>query len=163
MSKLSNIAFALMMSSSFSVIAETVILGSEAIAEADIVVTSESRVGITITPVANLTVKDILKGDLTDVAKFTLTGSDVAVRLLDASLAYPTCAYLLGAADKNNKIEVCLKNANKGSFKAGNYTYYKYPEGEHIVRGGNDNKVPSITSVRADTYKLAMEAIKYTM
>ncbi|MFM5568951.1 hypothetical protein ACET8I_20725 [Aeromonas veronii] len=162
--KISHVVMAIIASTPFSPFAQNILAGSEVVAEADIIVTKDSPLGLSITPETNLTVADIRKGALTTIAKFRVSGSsggNAAVRLLNSTPGYPYCAYILGSSDSNNKFEVCLGDVAE-NFVANNNTYYKYSDGEYIVRGGGDNRYPNLTPVAPDSYKMAMELVRYT-
>ncbi|MGR1254925.1 hypothetical protein [Aeromonas veronii] len=162
--KFSRIALAFVASASFCAAAETIVPGSAVVSEADIIVLQDAAVGLTITPEANLTVSAIKQGAVTDIAKFNVSGNNAAVRLLNGHPAGPHCGYIFGTTDNTNKIEVCLKGAvAQDKFDANGSTYFKAAAGEHAIRGGGDNKSPQLTSVGADTYKLAMEVVQYTL
>ncbi|MFM5567317.1 hypothetical protein ACET8I_12260 [Aeromonas veronii] len=161
--KFSHVALVFVASASFFAAAENIVPGSQVLANADIVVSQDSTLSLTLNPVANLTVSDIRKGRATTVAKFKVDGSsgdNAAVRLVGANPSYPDCAYLLGSSNKNNKMEVCLDYPSEKFVDNGN-TYYKYGNGEYQVKGGGDNVQPTMP-VGADTYKLSMELVRYT-
>lgn len=167
--KHTHIALAFLASASFGAVAETVVQGSAVVSEADIIVSQNNAVGLAITPEANITVSDIKEKNFVPFAKFTLSGKDVAVRLLGADQVRPVCADIFGATNNTNKIQACLHAPNYtpntlgtfNKFVAGGITYFKYPSGrEYIIRSGGENLHSPIS---ADTYTLAMEAVQYTL
>ncbi|MGR1254926.1 hypothetical protein [Aeromonas veronii] len=159
--KLSRVALAFVASASFYAAAETIVPGSAVVSEADVAVAQDAAVGLTITPIANLTVADI-KRPGRDMAKYKVSGANATVRLLNAQSNYPHCAFIYGANDNTNKVDVCLVGPHD-KFTADGIVYYKANEGEYVIRSGDYNRQPTITKVGADTYKLAMEVAQYAL
>lgn len=159
--KFSHIALAVIASSSFSAVAaEALVTGQVVTAEENIIVTGGSSLGLTITALPDLTVAKVKLGDKTNVAKFNVTGTNVAVRMVNADAKFKYCSVLSGTDNTENKMAVCLRQSD-GGFDIGADRYYKFNEGQHFLRSGNDNI--SIYNAAADTYKVTMEAVQYTM
>ncbi|MFB2846154.1 hypothetical protein ACE1BG_07690 [Aeromonas veronii] len=164
----SHIALAVIASSSFSALAaETTkppvanpAFTEVATAEANITVTSGSSLSLTITPLPDLTVEKVKLGKKTDLAKFKVTGTNVAVRMVNASATDKYCSVLSGTNIVKNKMEVCLKDYSN-PIDIGAYKYYRFNEGEHLLRSGSGN-VSDYNSA-ADSYKVTLEAVQLTM
>ncbi|MBO1386553.1 hypothetical protein BVJ60_17485 [Vibrio cholerae] len=159
--KLSRIALALMASVSFSALANNVVSGSEVIAEADIVVNADSNLSLTITPIAGLTVSDINKGAVTKVANMNLTGTNLAVRMINAVADYPYCAVSFGNNNPSNTMQICLGEGTVNNFVYNGFTYYPVSEGSNYLRAGNDNA--KLFNVGPDTYRVMLELVQYTL
>lgn len=163
--KLSHVALALLTSTSFYAAAATIVAGSEVKAEADIVVSADSPVGLAITPVANLTVVDIKKGPSTIIARMDVKGESVALHMVNSDASYPHCSWITGQDDNTNKIHACFPVNNGNPYLTiDGKAYYPYTEGKgHTIVSGSNNANPAKGSkVGVDTYKLSLEAIKYT-
>ncbi|EJL6325682.1 hypothetical protein ACPD0F_003652 [Vibrio cholerae] len=163
--KFSRIALALIASVSFSSLANNVLSGSEVIADADIIVNADSLVSVMITPIDGLTVEDINKGAQTKVATLSLTSSNsasnYAVRMVNPNPEYPYCTVAVGTNNSNNSAEFCLGGDSGFNFVHNGNTYYKVSSGTGYLRAGNDNRAKY--KVGADTYKVRMELVKYTL
>ncbi|HHQ4758165.1 TPA: hypothetical protein ACSP2Z_003014 [Aeromonas hydrophila] len=160
--KFSHIALALIASTSFSAVAEKKIDQGipPVIADAEVTVRGVSKLSLGITPVENLTVEDIKKGS-TVLAKFKLTGDNVAVRMVNADSKFPYCTISAGNLNAKNKLELCIKYDSKKneSFLADGSTYYIFQAGEYDIRAGGVNN----NNIGVDTYKFTMEAVSYTL
>lgn len=160
--KFSHIALAVIASSSFSAVAETLVGGASVTAEENIILTDTSTLGLTITAIPNLTVAKVKEGEKTNVAKFKLTGTNAAVKLVNAYAKDKYCSLLVGTNDPANKLEVCLRNTGiTGAFDVGADRYYKYNEGEYFLRSTNNNI--NRPTIAADSYKVTMEAAQYVL
>ncbi|ELL3752078.1 hypothetical protein ACPFUK_002898 [Vibrio cholerae] len=156
------IALALITPMSFSALANNVVSGSEVIADADIVVNTNSSLSFTVTPVEGLTVADIKQGAKTNVATLNLTGSNLALRMVNAIPDYPYCTVAVGTNNSDNTAEFCFGGDTANSFVDSGNTYYKVSEGTNYLRSGNDNGSGKY-KVGADTYKVTMELVEYTL
>lgn len=161
--KFSHIALAVIASSSFSALAaETLVAGAgkSVTAEENIIVTDTSTLGLTITAIPDLTVAKVKQGKETNVAKFKVTGSNVAIRMVNAHPKDKYCSVLTGDMNPKNTMEVCMKES-KGGFDIGADRYYKFNEGEHFLRSSDSNI--TINNAAADSYKVTMEAAQYVL
>ncbi|ELL3752072.1 hypothetical protein RUK35_002206 [Vibrio cholerae] len=163
--KFSLVTLALMATVSFSALANNVVSGSELIADADIIVNKNSLVSVTIAPIDGLTVEDINKGAQTKVATLSLTSSNpasnFAVRMVNPNTEYPYCTVAVGTNNSNNSAEFCLGGDSSFNFIHNGNTYYKVSSGTGYLRAGNDNRAKH--KVGADTYKVRMELVEYTL
>lgn len=162
------LALALITPMSFSALAETVLSGSEVIAEADITVKAISSLSLTLTPIEGLTVADIKKGPETKVANINLTSSNpaskIAIRMLAANPSSPYCTVASGTNDSKNTAEFCLP-VDLGfisSFTDKGNVYYEFASGPTYLRSSAWNK-DGHTNVQPDTYKVSVEAVEFTL
>ncbi|WP_421226357.1 hypothetical protein [Aeromonas jandaei] len=162
--KISGVMFVMLASASFTAAAAGKIDPNSAVkAEALVSVKDTSSVGISITPVLGLTVDAVKKGGDTDLAKYTITGRNAAVRLLNPGPVDKYCSYVVGKTNPTNKIEVCMKTSSNG-FNADGVRYYAQAPGDYFIRGGADNKSgKSGVVVGADVYTFSLEVAKYTL
>ncbi|EJL6770342.1 hypothetical protein NMS85_003682, partial [Vibrio cholerae] len=140
--------------------------GSEVIAEADITVNAVSSLSFTINPIQGLTVADIIKGSATKVANFNINStnpaSNLALRMVNPNPDYPYCTVAVGTNNSDNTAEFCIGGTvDYGSFVDSGNTYYKVSQGTHYLRSSNDNQ--GMYKVGADTYKVAVELVEFTL
>ncbi|MBO1386295.1 hypothetical protein BVJ60_16140 [Vibrio cholerae] len=163
--KLSRIALGLMASVSFSALANNVVSGSAVIAEADIVVNADSNLSLTIAPIAGLTVSDLKKGQ-TKVANINVTSSDfmsnLAVRMVNANTQFPYCTVAVGTYNSNNTATFCLGDLKFTAFESNGFIYYPVSHGANYLRSGQWN-VDGVTNPGADSYRVSMELVQYTL
>lgn len=160
--KLSHIALVLMASASFSAVAESVVSGTSQTADADFVVNATSTIGLSITPFNNLSVADIETGTA-KVGTFTVIGTDTAVRMINADATHSHCSWVTGITNSANKIAICM-GTSSGSFVDNGFKYYKRAAGSYNLHSGSYNSTGAGGAVvGADTYKLSMELVQYTL
>ncbi len=160
------LALALITPMSFSALAKSVVPGSEVIAEAEITVLATNSLSLTLTPITGLTVADIQKGQATKVANMNLTSSNpasrIAVRMLDADPSAPYCTVASGTNDSNNKAEFCLPQSLISNFTDKGNVYYEIPSGPTYIRSSASNGDGTF-NVQADTYKIGVELVEFTL
>ncbi len=162
------LALALITPMSFSALAESVVPGSEVIAEAEITVLASNSLSLTLTPIAGLTVADLQKGQATKVANMNLTSSNpasrIAVRMLDANPLAAYCGLAYGTNDSNNKAEFCLPDNGDliSNFTDKGNVYYTIKSGPTYLRSSASNGDGTF-NVQADTYKIGVELVEFTL
>lgn len=157
--KISNVAVALLASTSFYAAAETIVPGSAVTVEADIVVSAGSAIGLEVIPAQGLTVGKLLD-EATKLATLKVTGNNAAIRLINADPTATHCAWVNGVNNNTNKVQMCLNQSN-GPLTIGGVRYWKYAAGEHGLHPGTSNSNAGLAKLGADTYKVSLEAIQY--
>lgn len=167
--KISHAALLLVSLTSFSTLADdkpSIDKESAQVYSADIMVSNESTASISVSAVSDLNVDSILESKGVTIATFNIKDVNVAARMLDLNGArndgvdkVGICSFAVGSTDANNKIEVCLEDADD-KVKSGNgAVYYKQHSGDRKVVAGTNN---SVSNVVPDAYTFAMEFAQYT-